>query len=85
MRKLLLDRSATIVQDDSGIPLAYFGKRWRLRLSATMLGPSRCSQASTSPKWQGCFKALTRSIRDWISMAQERVEPSPRSNAVTAK
>ena len=31
VRKLLLDRSATIVQDDSGIPLAYFGKRWRLR------------------------------------------------------
>ena len=39
VRKLLLDRSATIVQDDSGIPLAYFGKRWRLRAFGHYAGP----------------------------------------------
>ena len=62
VRKLLLDRSATIVQDDSGIPLAYFEQRGGgSRLLAIMLGPSRCSQTSTSPKWQRCFKVLIRS------------------------
>ncbi len=32
VRKLLLDRSATILQDDSGIPLAHFeARKWRLQ------------------------------------------------------
>ena len=61
VRKLLLDRSAIIVQDDSGIPLAILESGGGSWLLAIMLGPSRCLRASTSPKWQGCFKALTRS------------------------
>ena len=39
VRKLLLDRSAIIVQDDSGIPLGYFGKRWRLLAFGHYAGP----------------------------------------------
>ncbi len=40
IRKLLLDNSETIVQDDSGIPLAYFGrKRWRFLAFGRYEGP----------------------------------------------
>jgi len=40
VRKLLLDNSETIVQDDSGIPLIYFGpKRWRFRAFGHYKGP----------------------------------------------
>jgi hypothetical protein len=39
-RKLLLDSSATLLQDDSGIPLAYFEtKKWRLRAFGHYAGP----------------------------------------------
>jgi hypothetical protein len=40
VRKLLLDNSEIIVQDDSGIPLGYFGaKRWRFRAFGHYEGP----------------------------------------------
>jgi hypothetical protein len=40
VRKLLLDNSETIVQDDSGIPLGYFGaRRWRFRAFGHYGGP----------------------------------------------
>jgi hypothetical protein len=40
VRKLLLDRSATILQDDSGIPLAYLeAKNWRLQAFGRYAGP----------------------------------------------
>lgn len=40
VRKLLLDHSATILQDDSGIPLAYFEpKKWRLQAFGHYAGP----------------------------------------------
>jgi hypothetical protein len=40
VRKLLLDNSATILQDDSGIPLAYFDPRqWRLQAFGRYAGP----------------------------------------------
>jgi hypothetical protein len=40
VRKLLLDRSANILQDDSGIPLAYFEpKKWRLQAFGHYAGP----------------------------------------------
>jgi hypothetical protein len=40
MRKLLLDRSDTILQDHSGIPLTYFEpKRWRLQAFGHYAGP----------------------------------------------
>jgi len=40
VRKLLLDTSAIILQDDSGIPLAYFeAKKWRLQAFGHYAGP----------------------------------------------
>jgi hypothetical protein len=40
VRKLLLDNSETIVQDDSGIPLGYFGaRRWRFLAFGRYQGP----------------------------------------------
>jgi hypothetical protein len=40
VRKLLLDSSETIVQDDSGIPLGYFGaRRWRFLAFGRYRGP----------------------------------------------
>jgi hypothetical protein len=40
VRGLLLERSATILQDDSGIPLAYFDrKKWRLQPFGRYVGP----------------------------------------------
>src|SRR5262249_17744077 len=40
VRKLLLDTSATILQDDSGIPLAYFeAKKWQLKTFGHYAGP----------------------------------------------
>ena len=40
VRKLLLTHSATILQDDSGIPLAYFeAKKWRLQAFGHYAGP----------------------------------------------
>jgi hypothetical protein len=40
VRNFLLERSATILQDDSGIPLAYFdAKKWRLEPFGHYVGP----------------------------------------------
>jgi len=40
VRNFLLDHSATVLQDDSGIPLAYFDpKKWRLQPFGRYLGP----------------------------------------------
>src|SRR5580704_5713783 len=40
VRRFLIDRSATILQDDSGIPLAYFdAKQWRLQPFGHYLHP----------------------------------------------
>jgi hypothetical protein len=40
VRKLLLNRSATIVQDDSGIPLTYFeATKWRVQAFGHYAGP----------------------------------------------
>ncbi|MEY2540441.1 MAG: hypothetical protein QOI22_43 [Verrucomicrobiota bacterium] len=40
IRNFLLDHSRTILQDDAGIPLAYFNRdKWNLRLFGTYAGP----------------------------------------------
>jgi hypothetical protein len=40
LRNFLLDRSATILQDDTGIPIAYFDpQKWRLQPFGHYLGP----------------------------------------------
>src|SRR5215831_11765188 len=62
VRKLLLNNSATIVQDDSGIPLAYFeSTKWRVQAFGITLDRSQCSRISISPVWPSCFKVLVRS------------------------
>jgi len=39
-RRLILDHSSTVVEDDSGVPLAYFDpKQWRLRPFGRYVGP----------------------------------------------
>ncbi len=65
VRKLLLDNSQTIVQDDSGIPLAYFERRrWRFLAFGRYEGQSRCLPTFTSREWRSCSKALIPSISD---------------------
>jgi hypothetical protein len=62
VRKLLLTHSATILQDDSGIPLGYFeAKEWRLQAFVHYAGPIPISQASISPEWRSCFREHVRS------------------------
>jgi hypothetical protein len=40
VRRFILDHSATVVEDDSGIPLAYFDpKKWRLQPYGRYVGP----------------------------------------------
>lgn len=40
IRNFVLDHSNTIMQDDAGIPLAYFNRdKWNLRLFGTYIGP----------------------------------------------
>ena len=39
VRRFLLDQSALIVQDDSGIPLHYFDERWTVRVFGEYVGP----------------------------------------------
>jgi hypothetical protein len=56
VRKLLLNRSATIVQDDSGIPLAYFGKRWRLLAFGHYAGPISMFAGFYQPQMAGLFQ-----------------------------
>ena len=79
VRRLLLDRSATILQDDSGIPLAYFeAKRWQLQAFGHYAGPiSMFAGFYQHPNGGVVSKCQPDRIRDWIPMAQERIEPSP--------
>ena len=59
VRKLLLDRSATIVQDDSGIPLTYFGKRWRLLAFGHYAGPISMFPGFYQPQMAGLFQGAS--------------------------
>jgi hypothetical protein len=57
VRKLLLDRSATIVQDDSGIPLTYLEtKRWRLRAFGHYAGPISMFAGFYQPRMAEMFQ-----------------------------
>jgi len=50
LRNFILNRSATIVQDDTGIPITYFDpKKWRLRPFGHYLGPI--------PEFSSCYQA----------------------------
>jgi hypothetical protein len=57
VRKLLLDRSATILQDDSGIPLAYFEpKKWRLQAFGHYAGPISIFANFNQPQMAALFQ-----------------------------
>jgi hypothetical protein len=57
VRKLLLERSATILQDDSGIPLAYFEpKKWRLQAFGHYAGPISIFANFNQPQMAALFQ-----------------------------
>jgi len=56
IRNFILDHSNRIVQDDSGIPLAYFNpSKWNLRLFGNYLGPIELFKQHYQPKLQELF------------------------------
>src|SRR5437762_6166754 len=56
IRNFILEHSNRIVQDDSGIPLAYFDpNRWRLRLFGVYLGPIELFKQHYQPRLQELF------------------------------
>jgi len=57
IRNFLLGHSNRIVQDDSGIPLAYFDpNKWSLRLFGVYLGPIDLFKQHYQPKLQELFR-----------------------------
>jgi len=57
VRNFILSRSATIVQDDSGIPLAYFDpKKWQLQPFGRYLGPISEFPACYQPAMTELFR-----------------------------
>ena len=56
IRNFILEHSNRVVQDDSGIPLAYFDpNKWSLRLFGTYLGPIELFKQHFQPKLQELF------------------------------
>jgi hypothetical protein len=56
IRNFILAHSSRIVQDDSGIPLAYFSPdKWSLRLFGSYLGPIELFKQHYQPKLQELF------------------------------
>ena len=56
IRNFILEHSNRIVQDDSGIPLAYFNpEKWSLRLFGNYLGPIELFKQHYQPKLQELF------------------------------
>jgi hypothetical protein len=60
VRKFLLDNSATILQDDSGIPLADFDPRqWRLQAFGRYAGPIPMFANFYQPRMAGLFQGAS--------------------------
>jgi hypothetical protein len=56
IRNFILEHSNAIVQDDSGIPLAYFDpNKWNLRLFGAYLGPIELFKQHYQPRLQELF------------------------------
>ena len=56
IRNFILEHSNKIVQDDSGVPLAYFNPgKWNLRLFGNYLGPIELFKQHYQPKLQELF------------------------------
>ena len=62
IRNFILDHSNMIVQDDSGIPLAYFDpNKWNLRFFGVYLGPIDVVQTTLSA--HDCANSTNKPIR----------------------
>ncbi len=60
VRSFLLDHSATILQDDSGIPIAYFDPaKWRLQPVGRYLGPISVFPRDYQPRLAELFRKVT--------------------------
>ena len=60
VRKLLLNRSATIVQDDSGIPLTYFeATKWRVQAFGHYAGPIPMFANFYQPRMAELFRSAS--------------------------
>jgi len=60
VRKLLLNNSATIVQDDSGIPLAYFeATKWRVQAFGHYAGPISMFANFYQPRMAELFQSAS--------------------------
>jgi hypothetical protein len=60
VRSFLLDHSAAILQDDSGIPLAYFdARKWRLKPFGHYVGPINIFPGSYQPRMTQLFQNAT--------------------------
>jgi hypothetical protein len=58
VRNFILDHSRLILQDDSGIPLAYFNRdKWNLRFFGTYVGPIDLFKKYYQPKLQELYQA----------------------------
>jgi hypothetical protein len=56
VRNFILDHSNMIIQDDSGIPLAYFNRdKWNLRLFGTYVGPIDLFKKYYQPRLQELY------------------------------
>ena len=86
VRKLLLDTSATILQDDSGIPLAYFeAKKWRLQAFGHYAGPISMFASFYQPRMAEVFQSASP-IEFGIGYRwrKNEFEPPPRAKGVIA-
>jgi len=90
VRKLLLDHSATILQDDSGIPLAYFEpKKWRLQAFGHYAGPISIFANFYQPQMAALFQGANpiefgigyRWRKNESNFLLAHKEPSPNNDA----
>ena len=87
VRKPLLDSSATILQDDSGIPLGYFeARRWRFEAFGHYAGPIIMFANFHQPQMAELFKGA-RPIEFGIGYQwrKNEFEPPPCTKGVIAK
>ncbi len=57
VRNFILEHSDTIVQDDAGIPLAYFNRdKWNIRLFGNYIGPIEIFKQHYQPKLQELYE-----------------------------
>ena len=86
VRKLLLNNSAIILQDDSGIPLAYFeATKWRLQPFGRYAGPIALFTNFYQPRMAELFQSASPlEFGIGYQWRKERVEPSARPKGLVA-